>query len=416
MYKNLVYDKILVPLQNGLMTPYINFDNAATTPPFISVMEEINNFSPYYSSVHRGVGYKSIISSDYYERAREIVLKLVAANTGDNIAIFVKNTTEAINKLSYALEDVIQDGIVLTTEMEHHSNILPWRYKYPIDYVEVDNKGRLKLEHLEYLLKKYMGKVKLVAVSGASNVTGYINPVHNIAKISHKYGAKIFVDGAQLVPHYPINMTFPEPIDFLAFSGHKIYAPFGTGVLIGNRDVFMDKMPDEVGGGTIKLVTKKEVIWGDLPYKEEAGTPNLFGVIALAKSLETLLEIGMEDIANYEKALAKYTLEKMKKIPNIILYSDYNVDEKVPIISFNIDGLYHGDVATILSTEGGIGVRNGCFCAQPYVHKLLGISLKDIEELKRNKELPRPGMVRISFGLYNNYEEIDMFLKLLEKI
>ena len=416
MYKNLVYDKILVPLQNGLMTPYINFDNAATTPPFISVMEEINNFSPYYSSVHRGVGYKSIISSDYYERAREIVLKLVAANTGDNIAIFVKNTTEAINKLSYALEDVIQDGIVLTTEMEHHSNILPWRYKYPIDYVEVDNKGRLKLEHLEYLLKKYMGKVKLVAVSGASNVTGYINPVHNIAKISHKYGAKIFVDGAQLVPHYPINMTFPEPIDFLAFSGHKIYAPFGTGVLIGNRDVFMDKMPDEVGGGTIKLVTKKEVIWGDLPYKEEAGTPNLFGAIALAKSLETLLEIGMEDIANYEKALAKYTLEKMKKIPNIILYSDYNVDEKVPIISFNIDGLYHGDVATILSTEGGIGVRNGCFCAQPYVHKLLGISLKDIEELKRNKELPRPGMVRISFGLYNNYEEIDMFLKLLEKI
>lgn len=416
MYKNLVYDKILVPLQNGLMTPYINFDNAATTPPFISVMEEINNFSPYYSSVHRGVGYKSIISSDYYERAREIVLKLVAANTGDNIAIFVKNTTEAINKLSYALEDVIQDGIVLTTEMEHHSNILPWRYKYPIDYVEVDNKGRLKLEHLEYLLKKYMGKVKLVAVSGASNVTGYINPVHNIAKISHKYGAKIFVDGAQLVPHYPINMTFPEPIDFLAFSGHKIYAPFGTGVLIGNRDVFMDKMPDEVGGGTIKLVTKKEVIWGDLPYKEEAGTPNLFGAIALAKSLETLLEIGMEDIANYEKALAKYTLEKMKKIPNIILYSDYNVDEKVPIISFNIDGLYHGDVATILSTEGGIGVRNGCFCAQPYVHKLLGISLKDIEELKRNKDLPRPGMVRISFGLYNNYEEIDMFLKLLEKI
>ena len=416
MYKNLVYDKILVPLQNGLMTPYINFDNAATTPPFISVMEEINNFSPYYSSVHRGVGYKSIISSDYYERAREIVLKLVAANTGDNIAIFVKNTTEAINKLSYALEDVIQDGIVLTTEMEHHSNILPWRYKYPIDYVEVDNKGRLKLEHLEYLLKKYMGKVKLVAVSGASNVTGYINPVHNIAKISHKYGAKIFVDGAQLVPHYPINMTFPEPIDFLAFSGHKIYAPFGTGVLIGNRDVFMDKMPDEVGGGTIKLVTKKEVIWGDLPYKEEAGTPNLFGAIALAKSLETLLEIGMEDIANYEKALAKYTLEKMKKIPNIILYSDYNVDEKVPIISFNIDGLYHGDVATILSTKGGIGVRNGCFCAQPYVHKLLGISLKDIEELKRNKELPRPGMVRISFGLYNNYEEIDMFLKLLEKI
>ncbi len=417
MYKNLVQNHILVPLDNGLMIPYINFDNAATTPPLVSVIEEINSFSPYYSSIHRGVGYKSIVSSDYYERAREIVLKFVAADTRDNnIAIFVKNTTEAINKLSYALEDIIQDGIVLVTEMEHHSNILPWRYKYPIDYVRIDEKGRLDLNHLEYLLKKYMGKVKLVAISGASNVTGYINPIHNIAKLSHKYGAKILVDGAQLVPHHSINMAYPEPIDFLAFSGHKIYAPFGTGVLIGPRSAFMDKMPDEVGGGTIKLVTKKEVIWGDLPYKEEAGTPNLFGAITLAKSLETLEEIGMENIMEYERTLTKYALDKINEIPNINIYGEPNVEDKVSIISFNVNGLDHNQVAMILSINGGIGLRNGCFCAQPYVHKLLGTSLEDIEELKRNKGLPRPGMVRISFGMYNDYEEIDVFLKLLKQI
>ena len=417
MYKNLIHgSNTLAPLKNGTKAPYINFDNAATTPPLISVMNEINNFSYYYSSVHRGTGYKSIISSNYYEKAREIVLNFVGGNPHSHMVIFVKNTTEAINKLSYALEDVIQDGIVLSTEMEHHSNILPWRYKYPVDYVKVDEKGRLSLDHLEYLLKKYMGKIKLVAVTGASNVTGYVNPIYDIARLTHKYGAKILVDGAQLVPHHPINMSFPEPIDFLAFSAHKMYAPFGTGVLIAPREVFKNKMPDQVGGGTIKLVTKRKVIWGDPPYKEEAGTPNLLGVVALVKAIETLSEIGMDEILYYEKTLIKYALKRMRYLPNITIYDDYNIENKVPIISFNIDRLNHGAVAMILSTEGGIGVRNGCFCAQPYVHKLLGISPEDIEKYLKDKSLPRPGMVRASFGMYNDYEEIDMFLELLETI
>ena len=417
MYRNLIYGpNNLLPLENGIESSYINFDNAATTPALLSVMKEINRFSPYYSSVHRGVGYKSIISSDYYERAREIVLNFVSANTGNNVAIFVKNTTDAINKLSYVLGDIIEDGIVLVSEMEHHSNMLPWRYRYPIDYVEVDRNGRLNLNHLEYLLKKYMGKVKLVAVTGASNVTGYINPIHSIAKLAHKYKARILVDGAQLVPHHMINMSYPEPIDFLAFSGHKIYAPFGTGVLIGPKEVFENKIPNELGGGTIKLVTKKEVIWGDLPYREEAGTPNLFGAIALGKALETLEEIGMENISNYEKRLTEYALTQMKNIPNIIIYDDFNVENKVSIISFNVNGLDHNGLALMLSSQATIGLRNGCFCAQPYVHKLLGTSLEDIEEMKRNKELPRPGMVRISFGMYNTFEEVDIFLDLLRGI
>ena len=303
--------------------------------------------------------------------------------------------------------------------MEHHSNDLPWRYKYNVDYVEVDEHGRLSLDHLEYLLKKYKGKVKLLAVTGASNVTGYLNPIHQIARLAHRYGSKILVDGAQLVPHHPVDMKpidHPEHIDYIAFSAHKMYAPFGTGVLIAPKDTFKNGISDHIGGGTVRLVTPKEVIWDDPPQKEEAGTPNLLGVVALVQSIDTLRKIDMEKVKNYERELTKYTFERIKNIPNIILYDDGDIENKVSIISFNIDGLYHGTVATALSLEGGIAVRNGCFCAQPYIQKLLGVSLKDMEKYKNDESLLRPGTVRVSFGLYNDYNEINVLLELLNQI
>lgn len=420
MYEKLVHGiNSLVPLENGDKVPYINFDNAATTPPFSSVISEINNFSPYYSSVHRGTGYKSIISSQFYDKSRDIVLDFVKADPNYHTAIFVKNTTEAINKLSYRLKDEIGDGIVLSTYMEHHSNDLPWRYKYNVDYVDVDEYGRLSLDHLEHLLKKYKRKVKLLAISGASNVTGYINPIHTIAKLAHKYGSKILVDGAQLVPHHPINIKSVGDlthIDYIAFSAHKMYAPFGTGVLIAPKDTFKDGFSDHIGGGTIDLVTPKEVVWASPPEKEEAGTPNLLGVVALIESIKTLKKLGMKKVSDYERNLIKYTLEKIRTIPNIKLYDDGNIKNKVSIISFNIDGLYHETVATILSSEGGIGVRNGCFCAQPYIQKLLNISQEDIEKYKQDENTLRPGTVRVSYGLYNNYREINIFIELLNQI
>lgn len=420
MYKNLVSGvNTLVPLINGNKVPYINFDNAATTPPFSSVIDGINRFSPYYSSVHRGTGYKSIISSQFYDKARFIVLDFVKADKNFHTAIFVKNTTEAINKLSFRLKDEIKDGIVLSTYMEHHSNDLPWRLRYRIDYVDVDERGRLDLNHLESLLKKYKGEVKLVAVTGASNVTGYINPIHKIAELAHKYGSKILVDGAQLVPHHPVDMKpvgDPAHIDFIAFSGHKMYAPFGTGVLIAPKHIFQAGISDQVGGGTVDLVTPKEVVWTSPPEKEEAGTPNLFGVVALIESIKTLNKLNMGKISNYEKKLTKYTLERLKTVPNIILYDDEDVKNKVSIISFNIKGLYHGKVAAILSLEGGIGVRNGCFCAQPYVQKLLKVSEEEMEEYKKNPNLYRPGTVRLSYGLYNDFKEINVLVELLRQI
>ncbi|NLK43349.1 MAG: aminotransferase class V-fold PLP-dependent enzyme [Tissierellia bacterium] len=420
MYRNLVLRvDTLVKLNNGRSVNYINFDNAATTPPFKSVINEIVDFSNVYSSVHRGTGYKSIVSSRIYDEGREIVLDFVGGSRDYHTVVFLKNTTECINKLSYRLKDTLGDKVVLTTYMEHHSNFLPWKYRYKTDLIEVDNQGRLCLEDLEFKLRLYNGKVGLVAVTGASNVTGYINPIYEIASICHKYGAKILVDGAQLIPHSRFNMmpvTSPYHIDYLAFSAHKMYAPFGIGALVCPKEIFEQGYSEQIGGGTVKFVSTKDVIWLDPPEKEEAGTPNLMGVLALTTSIKTLQGLNMENIEEYERNLTKYALDQIKDIPSLILYDDMKVDEKVSIISFNMEGLDHNELAAILAGEGGIAVRNGCFCAQPYVQRLLKISDVEIEKYLRDQSLPRPGLVRISFGLYNDFNEIYLFAYLLKNI
>ncbi|WP_406243590.1 aminotransferase class V-fold PLP-dependent enzyme [Tissierella carlieri] len=420
MDKNLIVgSNSLVRLENGNSVHYINFDNAATTPPFQSVVKEIVEFSSVYSSVHRGTGYKSIVSSMIYDEGREIVLNFVGGNKDYHTVIFLKNTTECINKLSYRLKDTLQDKIVLSTYMEHHSNLLPWKYRYTTDYIQVDSSGRLCLEDLEFKLKLYKGKVGLVAVTGASNVTGYINPIYEIAKLCHKYGAEILVDGAQLIPHSPFDMRpvdSPEHIDYIAFSGHKMYAPFGVGALIAPKKVFEKGFSEQVGGGTVEFVSIKDTIWADPPEKEEAGTPNLMGVVALSTSIKTLQNLNMRKIDEYEKGLTRYALSLIHDIPGLILYDDMNVEEKVSIISFNMEGLKHNELAAILAREGGIAVRNGCFCAQPYVQRLLKIPDEDVEKYMTNQSLSRPGLVRISFGLYNDYNEIYLLAYLLKEI
>lgn len=410
----------LVPLANGRKVPYINFDNAATTPPLISVIQAINNFSPWYSSVNRGAGYKSQVSSKLYEDSRKIILNFVQADLYNDTAIYVKNTTEGINKLANRLYDKDKSSIILSTDMEHHSNDLPWRNKYKVDYIVIDNEGRLSLNDLENKLKKYNGLVKLVTVTGASNVTGLLNPIHEVAKITHKYNSKILVDGAQLVPHAVVNMKPKDPsehIDFLVFSGHKMYAPFGIGVLIGPKDVFTVGEPDYKGGGTVNLVTHENVIWTDPPEKEEAGTQNLMGVIALTSAMKTLKEIGLNNLAAYERNLTNYALSRLKNINEIELYGSIDAsNERVSIISFNIKDMHHSIAAEILAKEAGIGVRTGCFCAHPYIQKLLKLSKEDIEKLSISSDVPRPGMVRISFGLYNGASEIDYFINTLTAI
>lgn len=420
-YRNLVSGlETTVPLHNGRLVTGINFDNAATTPPFKSVLKDIMNFAPWYSSIHRGTGYKSRVSSKIYEDSRKTVLEFVGGDQNKDTVIYVKNTTEAINKLSYRLYDMDRRNIILSTAMEHHSNDLPWRNKYNIDYVKVDQFGRLDIDDLQKKLEKYRNKVKLVTVTGASNVTGYVNSIHKIASIAHRYGAKILVDGAQLVPHVPVDMKpfgSEEHIDYLVFSSHKMYAPFGTGVLIGPRAAFFSGEPEYSGGGTVKIVSHEDVMWDVPPYKEEAGTPNIMGVVALISAINTLKAIGMKNIKEHEDNLLKYALCRLEAFPEIRLYSDYdNENGKVAIIPFNINGVHHSIVARILSGEGGIGVRSGCFCAQPYIQKLLNISKNQMREYFLNPSTYSPGMVRLSFGLYNTYSEIDRLINSLGNI
>lgn len=406
-----------VPLSKGDFTTAINFDNAATTPPFTAVLQAINNFSPWYSSIHRGTGYKSQYSSEFLDKSREIVASFVKADLQTNTVIYVKNATEGINKLANRLYRFGRKNVVLSSEMEHHSNDLPWREKYLVDYVASEFDGRLSLKSLEYKLRKYEGRVKLVTVTGASNVTGYLNPIHEIAELAHKYKAKILVDGAQMVPHTEFDMkpdNSPQHIDYLVFSAHKMYAPFGTGVLIGPKEVFERGEPDYKGGGTIEMVTHDYVRWAASPDRDEAGTPNVMGVVALVESIKVLNSIGMSNLEQNEKSLTNYALQRLKHIPGLKLYGNTeDSSDRVGIISFNIKDIHHRVLATILSQEYGIAVRSGCFCAQPYVAKLLELTKKDIKRRLKYDDLPHPGMVRISFGLYNTSEEVDALIKAL---
>lgn len=411
---------VKVPLLNGDHVISVNFDNAATTPPFHAVIKEIQDFSPWYSSIHRGTGYKSVVTSDIYEAGREQIKQFVNADADRDLVIYTKGTTEAINLLAYILQQQEDEAVVLSSEMEHLANDLPWRNRFRVDYVCVDQAGRLSLEDLECKLERYDGKVKLVTVTGASNVTGFIPPVHKIARLAHRYGARILVDGAQLVPHSALDMkphSSKEHIDYLVFSAHKMYAPFGTGVLIGPCDSFAGNEPMLKGGGAVKLVSRQFVDWDDSPYKEEAGTPNPMGVLALLTAIRTIQQIGIEVIYQYEKSLIDYLIAGLARMPGVSLYCHSSPDEaRVSIISFRVEGLEHRLLAKMLSYEAGIAVRSGLFCAHPYVEKLLGFSEQDMEYYHKHHEETVPGLVRISLGLYNTIQEAELFLNQLWKI
>jgi selenocysteine lyase/cysteine desulfurase len=412
-----------VPLLDGSMRRYVFLDNAASTPTFRRVLKCVEEFLPWYSGVHRGTGFKSIIATEVFDRAHEIAGEFVGADLSTNTVVFVKNTTEAINKISNRM-GFKPDDLVITTAMEHHSNDLPWRKNARVIHIGIVEDGSLDIESLREALRHHAGKVRLVAINGASNITGICNPIHDIAEWAHEAGAMIFVDAAQLVPHRRVDMlpdNDPRHIDFIAYSAHKMYAPFGTGVLIGPKKIFREGEPDMVGGGTVEVVSLDEVYWTAPPLKEEAGSPNIVGGIALAEAITILQEVGLDAIADHEHRLLEYAYGRMKRIPDVILYGPTeNLCDKVGVIAFNVRETHHALVASVLSTEGGIGVRNGCFCAHPYVKKLL--KLPPEEEKVLEKEMLSgvkaniPGMVRASFGCYTNEADIDAFVEMLEKI
>lgn len=416
----------LIPLIDGSCRRYINLDNAASTPPLKAVQKAVDDFLVYYSSVHRGTGFKSQLSTYAYEQARSIVMDFVGANPVDHTCIFGKNTTEAINKLARRLPLSGKRNIVLSSRMEHHSNDLPWRAAARVIHIRLTHDGHLDLEDFEDQLKKHADQIALVTLTGASNVTGYLNPIHELAEKTHAIGALFMVDCAQLAPHRKINMlTLNDPahFDFISLSAHKMYAPFGTGALIGRKDVFEHGDPDMTGGGTVEIVTLDNVVWTTPPERDEAGSPNVVGAVALAAAIRQLESVGMSEVAHHEADLTTYALEKLNAIDEIEVYGDTDptkADDRLGVIPIQLKQVPHFLAAAVLGYEFGIGVRSGCFCAHPYILHILGLTNEEAAEVRRRMiegdKSEMPGLIRASFGLYNTHQEVDTLVDALQRI
>lgn len=415
--------EVEVPLLDGTRRRYINFDNAASTPPLKAVQEAVDDFLVYYSSVHRGTGFKSQLSTHAYEQARQITLRFVGADPARHTCIFGKNTTEAINKLARRFPFTSRRNVVLTSGMEHHSNDLPWRAAAQTVHVELTPDGRLDEMDFDRQLDKYRDQVALVTITGASNVTGFINPIHRLAEKAHAAGAQICVDCAQLTPHRKVEMGSlddPAHLDYISISAHKLYAPFGTGALVGRRDTFEQGDPDMRGGGTVEIVTLDDVVWSDPPEREEAGSPNTVGAVAMAAALCQLESIGMAEVSRHEADLTAYALEKLVAIPGVQVYGDRdpaNASQRLGVIPIGLQAAPHFLAASVLGYEFGIGVRSGCFCAHPYILHLLGLTPEEARRVRlamlAGDKRDMPGMIRASFGLYNTIDEIDILVEAL---
>jgi cysteine desulfurase/selenocysteine lyase len=413
-----------VPVLGGETVTGINFDNAASTPPLKRVRDAVTAFSEVYSSVHRGTGYKSRMATEAYEQARERVAEFLHIDEQSQVVIFVKGTTDALNRI--AAEQARLDGRqVLVTEMEHHADLLPWRHRSGHLMVGLTPDGHMDLDAIEHALRSSAGTIGLVAISGASNVTGFISPIHEVAELAHRHGALVSVDAAQLAPHRRIDIRpagDPGHLDFVSFSGHKMYAPYGAGVLVAPRD-FFSGAPEVMGGGAIRIVTWDDTVWADLPDREEAGSPNVIGAVALGIAIDTLVELGFDEMLDHEAELGARLLESLSQIPGVTVLGglDSGRDaDRLGLASFVIEGVHHGLAAAALSHEWGVAVRNGCFCANPYVFHLLNMSKEAVEkvegEVAADHRTALPGAVRASLAPYNDQAEVDRFAEAISHV
>ena len=328
--------------------------------------------------------------------------------------IFVKNATEALNKLSYRLR-TRRGQVILASRMEHHSNDLPWRLKRKTLFTELTPDGRLDLGDLENKLKN--NQVALVTLCGASNVTGIINPLRTIAEMAHYYGAAFLVDAAQLVPHRPLNLRSGAAPDFLAFSGHKLYAPSAPASSWARSKPLAKVFPSLPGAGRWRLFRKAGSFCASAG-KGRGRHAQPGRCFALARALKWLQDHDFPALAAYEESLTHYAYQRLATVPGIRLYGPPPArTPRVGVIAFNLEGIPHGLVAAALAYEAGIGVRHGCFCARPYVHHLLRLSPETIaayeERIAAGKKQDLPGMVRVSFGFYNTREEVDRLIAAL---
>ena len=399
-----------VPCADGLPRRYVNLDYAASTPVLAAVWDVIEAFVPFYSSVHRGTGAKSQFSTAAYEKAREVVAGFVGAPEGS--VVFVRNTTEAVNVLANALP---AGARVLSTPVEHHANMLPWR-KHDLRLLTFTTSADELLEVARHALRH--DRIDLLAVTGASNVTGEVWPLAQLAELAHEHGAQLFVDAAQLAPHRAIAMA-DAGIDHLGLSGHKLYAPFGAGALVSLHP--LDGDPLLHGGGAIKLVTLDDVIWAEAPERFEAGSPNVIGAVAFAAACDALQKMGMDAIADRERALSARLHAGLDAVPGLTRLALWPVhDDRVGVASFTLKGHKAQDLAAVLSDEYAIGVRHGCFCAHPLITRLLQVPETEAawlqNELRQGREPELPGAVRASIGLGTTISDIDALTGALDAI
>lgn len=379
--------------------PLVYFDNGATTQKPRQVVDAI--MEEYYSvnaNVHRGVHFLSQQATELHEASRETVRQFINAR-GTNEIIFTRGTTESINLIvsSFGEEFMGEGDEVILSVMEHHSNIVPWQLLAAkrgtaIKIIPMNDDGELMLDEYEKLFSE---RTKIVSIVHVSNVLGTVNPVKKMITTAHAHGVPVLVDGAQSIPHIPVDVQELDA-DFFVFSGHKVYGPTGVGVLYGKEE-WLDKMPPYQGGGEmIQHVSFERTTFNELPFKFEAGTPDYIGTTGLARALDYVSLIGMNQIAAHEHELTQYAMEQLKKIPGMRIFGE--AAEKGSVISFLVGDIHHFDMGTLLDRLG-IAVRTGHHCAQPLMQRL-GIE----------------GTVRASFGLYNTKEEIDTLIAGIDRV
>ncbi|MCX6719626.1 MAG: aminotransferase class V-fold PLP-dependent enzyme [Candidatus Staskawiczbacteria bacterium] len=440
--KKIFSKKILnykVKTQKYGSTNYVNLDNAATTPPLLAVEKGVADYLISYGSVHRGAGTKSKISTDIYEDSREVIKDFVNAPK-DNYVIFTTNTTEAINTAAYFFSFL--SGKVAVSEVEHSSSWLPWietegikmlgskqvslpevenenqkiqelGRKQVIQY-DVNDKFEFCLEDIEKILKE--NKIKVVVLTAASNITGYCPDIKAVGELAHKYGAYFLVDACQFIQHHKIDMQ-AMGIDFFVASGHKFYAPYGDGFLIGSKSFFDEFLPYQIGGGNLPYITQEgEFLRFKTQLAHDPGTPNAVGAVSMAIALKTLKKIGMEDIEKHDQDLTAKLFDYLASNPKVELY----VSKKhlTTVIPFNIKGVNANEVAEKLNSVYGIGVRAGSFCVYKVVRKLLNITdeTEIIKSVRGGSTEKIPSLIRASIGLCNTEKDIKRIIEAIKEI
>ncbi|MGV6860842.1 MAG: aminotransferase class V-fold PLP-dependent enzyme [Putridiphycobacter sp.] len=377
--------------------PLVYFDNGATTQKPQLVIDRI---TAYYSNenanIHRGVHHLSQISTEHYEKARTTIQNYINAEHSHEI-IFTKGTTDGINLVAHALGKTLEKGDeIIISELEHHSNIVPWQFLVEekgvvLKVIPMNQRGELDQEAYKKLLTN---KTKLVSLTHVSNALGTINPVQKMIDMAHEAGAYFLLDAAQSLQHFKVDVKALD-CDFMVFSGHKIFGPTGVGVLYGKTSILNELPPYQGGGDMIKTVTFEKTTYNELPHKFEAGTPNIVGGIALGTAFEWLNQLDFEAVNQHENDLLDYATTEMKKISGLTIYGE--AEHKSSVISFLVDGIHPYDIGTLLNQQG-VAVRTGHHCTQP---------IMDYFKI--------PGTIRASFSVYNTKEEVDIFIKALNK-